>query len=69
MEEKDISKKITLNKENAKYILDKGLANKIGIYLGKIIKLMNDGVKLDTGAYILYPCCLNNYEIVKPKKD
>ena len=66
MEEENIPKKIILSRENAEYLLGKGIANKRGIYLGSITKLMNDGLRLDTGAYILYDCCLNNYEIVKP---
>ncbi len=63
-----IDKKIILPRENAGYLLGKGLANEKGIYIGEIAKLMNDGIRLDTGAYILYDCCLENYEIVKPKE-
>ena len=59
MEEENILKKIILSRENAEYLLGKGIANKRGIYLGSITKLMNDGLRLDD-------CCLSNYNIVKP---
>lgn len=66
---KDIAEKIVLNQKNAEYLLGKGLATKNKMYMGKITKLLSDGLILDNGAYILYKCCLNNYEIVKPKEE
>lgn len=65
---KNIDKKIILSQENAESLLGKGLATPKGIYIGKISEVLKEGLKLDSGAYIPYKCCSDNYKIVKPEE-
>ncbi len=65
---KNIGKKVILSQENAESLLGKGLATPKGIYIGKINEVLKEGLILDSGAYIPYKCCSNNYKVVELKE-